>query len=632
MKAFYNRTPLNPNARANLDAGKIRPEGWLKELLARAALGVQTDMAARAESEPGALNALLLCALTLGDAKMKKQAEAIIEGILSSRNEDGSFAFGGQSDALTQMRVLNVVYLFFGATGSKEALKFIDAYLKYAYKTLPAKPLTGKACAQAADMMYIAEKLYNISARKYLLELCKLLKAQMLDWTNIFSTFPNVQPMSKSMSPKRLKEGMDGEKSDLEGEYHPFFASYYHQSLGENVANGLKAPGVVSLFKSGFKEQNGFKYGWEKLLKYHGTALGMFTCDEHLNGTNPSEGIMLKAVCETMRSLETLLDAGDFGNDLCDILEKLAYNALPAALDVRDGLSQRMQQTNQLNVSVGSHARYNTPDDANTFGDDYANGDYFAALSALSLFTAGLWQASADEGLSAVSYAPCTVSHVLDGAAVRLSVKTNYPFGDSVLISLNAARPVEFPMYLRIPFWAENPMIHLPNGEIMSVRAGETACIRQKWTSDSEIRLVLPRACRLSRLSRQSAAVEAGPLLMALPLKGKEETIKTADGFRQKSATLSGDWAYALAAEESMKLIDPEGEKVGYMPEEGTTKVLVKLNKTALWEKQGADAGAIPILPPCKRSESVASELVPYAVTKLRISQFPIAGMEDENA
>ena len=106
-------------------------------------------------------------------------------------------------------------------------------------------------------------------------------------------------------------------------------------------------------------------------------------------------------------------------------------------------------------------------------------------LSALSLFTAGLWQASADEGLSAVSYAPCTVSHVLDGAAVRLSVKTNYPFGDSVLISLNAARPVEFPLYLRIPFWAENPMIHLPNGEIMSVRAGETAGrVRVFWNGE----------------------------------------------------------------------------------------------------------------------------------------------------
>ena len=47
------------------------------------------------------------------------------------------------------------------------------------------------------------------------------------------------------------------------------YAVFPHLSVRENVAFGLKAPGVVSLFKSGFKELNGFKYGWEKLMKYH---------------------------------------------------------------------------------------------------------------------------------------------------------------------------------------------------------------------------------------------------------------------------------------------------------------------------------------------------------------------------
>ena len=34
----------------------------------------------------------------------------------------------------------------------------------------------------------------------------------------------------------------------------------------------LKTPGVINLFKSGFKEQGGFKFGWAKLMKHHGVG------------------------------------------------------------------------------------------------------------------------------------------------------------------------------------------------------------------------------------------------------------------------------------------------------------------------------------------------------------------------
>ena len=56
---------------------------------------------------------------------------------------------------------------------------------------------------------------------------------------------------------------------------------------------GLKTPALISLFKAGFKEQGGFRFGWEKLMKYHGVAYGMFTCDEHLNGASPTQGTEL---------------------------------------------------------------------------------------------------------------------------------------------------------------------------------------------------------------------------------------------------------------------------------------------------------------------------------------------------
>ncbi|MBQ9409401.1 MAG: glycoside hydrolase family 127 protein [Clostridia bacterium] len=642
MKAFYNRAPLAANTRANLDLGKIKPQGWLKDMLLalREGMARSFDQAvSNAHADGGsavqaadALNMLIGLAWTLDDDGLKDKARSEIAALMASQDEDGRFTVYGSSDTLARIRAVNAVYAHFTATGEKKALIFLNDFFKYEYKFLAREPLRGKACAQASDNLYTALKLYNVTGQRYLLELCKLLKAQMLDWTNIFSTFPNIQPMSKSMSVNRLQEGMDGEKNGLEGENHPFFASYYHQTLGENVGDALKAPGMVSLFKSGFKEQNGFRYGWEKLLKYHGTALGMFTCDEHLNGNDPSAGIDVKALSRAMRSIELLLDCGSFADDLGDILEKLAFNALPATVDWRCGLTQPLQQTNQISVTKGEHGWYNADQDANLCTDALADGGRFDSAWALSCFTASLWQASADDGLSAVSYAPCTVSHVIESTLVRLDVDTEYPFTESVKIRVSAAKPVEFPMYLRIPSWAQNPMIHLPDGEIMSVRAGEVACLRQRWTSDSEIRLVLPRSCRLSRWSRQSAAVELGPLLMALPIEVRKTMGETEEGARCCQLKPNASWAYALADSESIKLKGTNETHFGFTPGRAVPKVMAKLIKTNLWQKEGADAGAIPILPECKNEDAQIFELVPYGAAKLRISQFPTAKMEENDA
>ena len=636
MKAFFNRAPLSPNTRTNLSLGKIKPEGWLKETMQKQATRLSELALKASESEKTApdraalaLDALIHMAYTLDDEKLKAAAQSGMERLISSQREDGWFGFDEGGDYLPRIIYMNAAYAYLGYTSDKRVLVFMDNFFRYEFRNLSSHPLEGTACAWAADNIYTALKVYNITGQKHLPELCKRLKDQMLDWTTIFSTFPNVQPMSKSMTLKRLNEGMNEEKHDLKGENHPFFASYYHQTRGVNVANGLKAPGVVSMFKTGFKELNGFQYGWEKLIKYHGTALGMFTCDEHLNGSDPSAGTNTAAVVEAMRSIETLLDAGSFGDKPVEVLEKLAFNALPAALDEKTGLCQSLQQTNQIDCSGEGHGWYNAPDGANEFTDDTATGGIIEVADAYGRFASCLWQATNDEGLSAVSYAPCSASHTIESVPVRLDVSGDYPFGENVEIAITAKRPIEFPLYLRIPSWAVNPMIHLPGGEIMSVRAGETACIRQKWTSDCTVRINLPRLPLVKRWSRQSASVEVGSLLMALPLEGKEALSTDENGIRRMDVRRGENDMYALNADESMKLV--EAQQPGFEEIDGSTKLMAKICKTE-WPLSGSDAGAIPILPECGKGGEITACLVPYGCTKLRISQFPIAKMEEKDA
>ena len=72
----------------------------------------------------------------------------------------------------------------------------------------------------------------------------------------------------------------------------------------------------------------------QQLDQYHGLPNGMFSCDEHLAGSNPSQGSELCTVVELMFSLEQCLAiTGDAS--FADRLERLAFNALPGTITER---------------------------------------------------------------------------------------------------------------------------------------------------------------------------------------------------------------------------------------------------------------------------------------------------------
>jgi len=640
MKPIFNRAPLTPNNMAPLSLGSIRPEGWLLEQLRTQAEGltaklheVWPDVGAECawlggdgdswERAPYYLDGLVALAWTLDDEDMKQTAMRYIEWILGSQREDGWFGPEQNDDYWPLMIALKALRQYFTASGDKRVLVLMDRFFKYQFRTLDTHPLKDWAVARGGDNMELVLWLYNLTGQKHLLELCKKLRAQTLDWPNYFHTFPNTTSMSRSLKWERLKEGIEEEKAEgdlLQGEKRPYFQSQYHFTHGVNVAMGLKTPGVINLFKSGFKEQGGFRFGWQKLMKYHGVASGMFTCDEHLSGGNPNQGTETCAVVELMYSLETLLGLGDFGDEIADALEKVAYNALPAAFtpDMKD--HQYDQQVNQVKVSEEPRKWYNNGDGASMFGF-MPNGGRCCTSNyhqGWPKFTASLWYATNDDGLSAVSYAPCTVRATLGGVPMRLKVSGGYPFAHNVSMEVSVKTPTEFPLYLRIPFWARQPMIYLPDGEIMQVRAGETTCVRRKWRTGDVVRLELPAAPRLTRWYHQSGAVEVGPLLMAY--RPEETLTRLENGDLQ--VTTDDMWNWALLRDEPMKLIIDDERTAPFGTDDPCIRVLAKASPID-WEMDGGNAASVPMAPKVDALSDVI-ELVPYGDTLLRIAQFPV--------
>ena len=641
MKPIFNRAPLTPNTLSPLPLGSIRAEGWLLEELQMQARGITRDFAAACpeaggvEWRPGEdgdltrsiyyLEGVIALGWTLDDGELKERAQGRVDWILQSQREDGWFGPAENNDYWPLMLALRALRLYFTATNDKRVLVLMDRFFKYQYKNLAIHPLRDWAVARGGDNMELALWLYNITGQKYLMELCRRLRAQTLDWPNIFHTFPNVMPMNKSLRWDRLREALGEEKDEpLIEEKRPYFHSQYHQTQGANVAFGLKTPGVINLFKSGFKEQGGFHFGYEKLMKHHGMANGMFSCDGHLNGANPTQGASLQAVVELMNSMEALIGIGDFGAEPADVLEKIAYNALPAAFTPDMAKYQPAQQANQVKLSLGARRFYSAPEDANLYHAARNDLDCASCHQAWPKFVSSLWYATNDGGLAAVRYAPCSVRASLDGVPVRLRVKGGYPFLHGAEIQISVKQPAEFPLYLRIPYWVRQAMIYLPGGEIMQVRAGESACVRRRWISGDVIRLELPAVPRVSRWYHQSGAVEVGPVLMALRLEPDWSELPEGLG-----AASQEPWNRALVRDEPMKLIQIEEDVGPFGHGEHALGVMVRAAKIE-WPADGENCASMPMAPRFEKDVLDVLELVPYGEAPLRICEFPLGTVRVE--
>ena len=640
MKPIFNRAPLTPNTLSQLPLGSVKPEGWLLEEIRMQLEGVTADFAAVCpelgnfdqwkRADDGDLTrsvyymeGVVHLAWTMDDESLKQKAKSWVDAVIASQQESGWFGPEDNDDYWPLMLCLRVLRAYFTAENDKRVLVLMDRFFKYEYKNLADHPLKELAVARGGENMEIALWLYNITGQKYLLELCKKLRAHTIDWPNFFHTFSNVMPMSKAQKWDRLCEALREEKDEpLVAEKRPYFHSQYHQTMGVNLAMGLKTPGVINMFKSGFKEMGGFRFGYEKLMKHHGVANGMFTCDSHLNGASPNQGTSLQAVVEMLNTLETLIGVGDFGADPADIMEKVGYNALPAAFSADMKRYQRLQQVNQMKISAEKRKWYSEDENANLFTAARNDLDCASCHQAWPKLCQSQWYATNDGGLSAVSYAPCTVRTVLEGTPVRISVSGGYPFMQVVEISVSCKQPAEFPLYLRIPFWARQSMIYLPDGEIMQVRAGESACIRRRWASGDTIKLEMPAAPRISRWYHQSGAVEIGPLLMAL----RPEITWSEDGL---TATAGEGWSRALVRDEPMKLIQIEEDISAFGHGESALGVMVKAAKID-WPMDGASCAPVPMAPRFHKNALDIIELVPYGEAPLRICCFPLGSVKEE--
>ena len=646
--AIPNRAPLQMNAFNPLPLGAVKPEGWLRDQLRIQASGLTghldefwKDVGSNSawlggtgeawERGPYYLDGLLPLAYQLDDPQLKAKADKWVEWTLTHQQPNGQFGPQQNDDWWPRMVMLKVLTQYEEVSGDKRVIPLMTRYFHYELQNLPHRPLRDWGRYRWQDNVLTVLWLYNRTGDRSLLQLAHLLHDQGYDWKAQFSNFQYTSKVDKSILGGPHREGPPPDAA--------------MQTHGVNNAMALKTSPLWWLITGEASDRAGTERQIALLDKYHGLPNGMFSGDEHLAGMDPSQGIELCAVVETMFSFEDALAVlGDAR--LADRLERVSYNALPGTLSNDMWSHQYDQQPNQI-ACDRAHRQWSTNgDDSNLFGLEPNFGCCTANLhQGWPKLVSSLWMTTPDGGLFTAAYAPSRVETAVHGTPVSVDEQTAYPFSGKLQFTVHLKKTQQFAMTFRLPVWAQSVAVHLngkqfqtwttrcTSAEAERFTEGAESCdpqsllmrIDRTWKEGDQVSFTLPLQPRVSHWFNNAAVFQRGPLVFSLPLDAQWSEVKK---YAQKSADwqllASGKWNYAVELGNcDAKASEQAVSATPFDVKSPAVTMQIRGRNLPEWTVNENSAGAVP-LSPVKGSGPLQSlTLVPYGAAKLRITAFP---------
>ena len=630
-----NRAPLKPGAFCLLPLGSIQPSGWLRNQLEIQASGLSghldetwPDVGPNSgwlggpgeswERGPYFLDGLIPLAWLLNDATLKAKAQKFIQWTLNHQTASGMLGPSSNDDWWPRFVMLKALTQYHELTLDPRVIPAMDRYLRYQFAMLPRRPLRDWGKFRWQDEVLSVIWLYNRTGSSYLIDLARLLQKQGHDWGAQYASFQYTDRITKEFL--KLDEGTG--LTDLALSTH-----------GVNNAQAIKAGPVQFLITGTEGDRMGARKMLIELDRYHGLPNGMFSCDEHFAGRDPSQGSELCSVVEAMFSLEQAMAiTGDAW--LGDRLERLAFNALPGTFTDDMWAHQYNQEPNQVECSIHQKPWTTDGPESNLFGLEPNFGCCTANFHqgwpkfANSLFMfSNEGGSDRQEALAAVVYAPCEVRVRMRGIAVHVIEETAYPFRPEISMTVNPAKPIRFALQARIPGWAERAEVRI-NGEPQPTpRPGSFASIERLWRAGDRVEIRFPMVPRVSQWFNDSIAIERGPLVFSYGIGEKWEKLRDRGMTADWQVLSSTPWNYALDVdaghpEESITVQESQVGDSVFTAQNPPVSMKVRARRLPEWSGEGGAADPLPLSPVSTESPQESITLIPYAAAKLRITAF----------
>ncbi|MBS1544922.1 MAG: glycoside hydrolase family 127 protein [Bacteroidetes bacterium] len=637
-----NQAPLQAQHLVKLPVGAVKPGGWLLkniELQREGLAGHLGEISAWLtkknnawlskdgkgewgwEEMPYWLKGYANIGYMLNDQKVIDEAMVWINGTLNSQRDNGDFGpfvirkTTGKRDLWAQMLMLFVLQSYYEYSHDQRVITHMTKYFQWQLSIPENDFLTDYwENSRGGDNLYSVYWLYNITKDRWLLDLANKIHRNTANWKlkGWLPNWHNVNIAQCFREPATYYQ-QSGDPTDLQ-------ASYDNQNFIREVFG--QVPG------------------------------GMFGGDENCRkGYNdPRQAIETCGMVEQMTSDEIMLRITGHGY-WAENCEDVAFNTFPAAF-MPDQRSLRYLVAPNM---VTSDSKNHNPGIDNP--GPYLMMNPFSSRCCQHNHTGGwvyyaenLWMATPDNGVAAIFYSDSeTKAKVGDGTEVIIKEETHYPFDENIHMRLKLSKPTTFPLYLRIPSWADRPEIKVNDQSLaFEPQGGVFIKIANEWHEGDRIDVKLPMKVKVRTWdkNKNSVSINYGPLTFSLKIDEKyikfdSKATAQYDSKWQENTDPSkwpsyeiqpgSAWNYALVQV-------PECDKqftvtkkpwpadnypftVAAVPLE----IKAKAKKVPAWTiDQYGLCGELPNSPVNTQEAEESVTLVPMGAARLRISAFPV--------
>ena len=635
------KAPLQSAPLIKLPVGKVQPKGWLRKYLELQKEGLNGKLGTISawldknnnqwlsdagdhgwEEVPYWLRGYCSLAYILDDEEMKRESQVWFDAVLSNLKDDGFLGphnyENGNPELWAQMVMLWAMQTYYEHSGDQRVLDAMTDYFKWEMNVPDSQFLKGLwQEKRGGDNLWSVLWLYNRTGDESILPLADKLHRNTSDWT-MENDLPN-----------------------------------WH---GVNVAQGFREPATYYMYTGDDNMLNATYNAFNTMRTRYGQMPGgMYAADENAREGyfDPRNGAETCALVEQMASDEILMGiTGDpFWADHC---ENVALNSFTAAMTPD---MKALRYITSANMAISDEKLHGPSIDNNLRG--------MLSMSPFSsrccqhnhgmgwpYYAEHLVMATADGGLATMLYAANETSAlVADGKSVTLTETTNYPFDDTVTLTLNTGDAVAFPMYLRIPQWAEGALVKV-NGVVQpaSGAAGKYVCLNRQWNDGDIIELTMPMSMSANvwQQNKGCVSVNYGPLTLSLKIDeiseqhdSRDRDFVQDDSHWQEGVDASlwpcyvlrpgSDWNYALKVDKDNLPVEFSVVKKEWPADDFPfTLENVPLEFTAKGVQipsWGYDETGMTDLLPTKYAERSNTDtpltLVPMGAARLRIAVFP---------
>ncbi|HTR29768.1 MAG TPA: beta-galactosidase [Puia sp.] len=519
-----NRAPLAPLSFIKLPVGSVVPEGWVRkflELQRDGLTGHLGEISAWLEKKDNAwysgtgqgshgweevpywLKGYGDLGYLLKDSGMIATTREWLEKVFKSQRPDGYFgprvvenpAKDSIPDLWPNMLMLWCMQSYYAYSADPRVLSFMTRYFRWELG-VPEKLFlrTYWENSRGGDNLYSIYWLYDRTGESWLLDLAAKIHRCTANWSQdtVLPNWHNVNVAQCFREP----------------------ATYYMQAKD-----------------SGYLRATYTDFALIRRL-YGQVPGGMFGADEDARKgyDDPRQAVETCGMVEQMGSDELLMGiTGDPGwGDNC---EDVAFNTYPAAVmpdfrGLRYLTAPNMVMSDSVNHSPGIENSgpflLMNPFSSRCCQHNHSQGwPYYAEH---------LWMATPDNGVAALLYSDCFMKAKVGdgtvagggGTVATIRETTHYPFDTTIRFRVGVDKPVEFPLYLRIPSWCSGAIIRI-NGKDAHIFTGVAGYgkIEKSWVDGDEVELVLPMRIEVRSWdhNKNSVSVNYGPLTFSLKIK-----------------------------------------------------------------------------------------------------------------